>query len=190
MAEEEISAEFLDSLERRLEDCRNQFEQYFMGVRKRAPLQDRTSIQYAIRRASNQTISNTRLRFRFQQLVSKFNSYNSYWNRSLQQLEAGTHFRDRFKAKKAAASPPPPPTSSSKPKPKSGGVDDNHIDQVYNDFIQARKDLKQSTNVSKDKLADSIKKQMPALEQRYKGKDIKFKVVVEDGKAKLKATIK
>jgi hypothetical protein len=100
MAEQEdVTPEFLDSLERRLEDLRNQFEQHFLGVRKTAPLQDRTTVQYAIRKVSNYNIPNTRLRFRFQQLVSKFNAYNQYWNRTLTQIEEGRYSRDRFKMK-------------------------------------------------------------------------------------------
>ena len=57
--EEEVSADLLDSMERRLEDLRNQFEQYFMGARKRPPLQERTNIQFLVRRFSNFTINNT-----------------------------------------------------------------------------------------------------------------------------------
>ncbi len=193
MANEEINEEILSALEKRVDDLRNWFEQYFMGSRKRAPLQERTSVQYYIRRLSNINITNTRLRFRFQQIVAKFNAYNQHWNRTLQQIEAGTYFRDRFKANLRAQSDsmsepgrtPPPPRGKEK-----GGISDDHIDEVYNAFVEARKQLNQSTNVSKDKLAESIRKQAPAIQEKYKGKQVRFKVVVEDGKAKLKATLK
>ncbi len=195
MTEEEISPEILDSVEKRLEDLRNQFEQHFMGNRKVAPIQERTSVQYLIRRLSNYSSSNTRLRFRFQQIVSKFNSYNQYWNRTLQQIEAGTYFRSRFKAKlKAGAFDDPDSVHAQKkaaaPKKKAGGGIEDHIDQVHQEFVSAKKSLNQASNVSRDKIAQAIKKQMPALKERYKGKDVKFKVVVEGGKAKLKATVK
>jgi hypothetical protein len=195
MTEEEVSGELLESIERRTEDLRNVFEQYFMGTRKRPPLQDRTTIQFLIRRISNQNIPNTRLRFRFQQCVAKFNSYNQYWNRTLQQIESGTYFRDRFKQQLHSSVVDQAPDAAPKAKAAAGKKDaagglDAHIDQVHKAFVEARKQLKQSTNVSREKLAESIKKQMPALKERYKGKNVKFKVVVEGGKAKLKATIK
>jgi len=186
MATEEISPEILDSIEKRLEDLRNQFEQYFMGSRKVPPLQERTSVQYLIRRLSNYSIPNTRLRFRFQQITSKFNSYNQYWNRTLQQIEAGTYFRNRFKAKQRAAASTPPPPGADKPKAEKG----EDIDRLHKELMEARKSLNQSGNVSKEKLAQTIKQQMPALQERYKGKQVKFKVVVENGQAKLKATVK
>jgi hypothetical protein len=201
MAEqEEITPEFLDSLERRLEEVRNQFEQYFLGTRKTAPLQDRTTVQYAIRKISNYTIPNTRLRFRFQQLVSKFNAYNQYWNRTMTQIEEGRYFRDRFKARlhtgavdepAPAEKPAEKEKAGTKPSPlKSKGPGDDHVDQVYQDFLSARKKLNQSTNISRDKIAETIQKQLPELQKRYPGKEVRFKVVVEGDKVKLKATVK
>ncbi|HUT52115.1 MAG TPA: MXAN_5187 C-terminal domain-containing protein [bacterium] len=186
---EVLNEEILESLEKRVDDLRNQYEQYFMGARKRPPEQERTTVTFIIRRLANQNAPNTRLRFRFQQLTSKFNSYNQYWNRTLQQIESGTYFRDRFKqqmhagAAEEGAPPPPPPE-------KKAPVSDSHIDEVYKDFVAARKQLNQAGGVSKEKLAENIKKQAAALQEKYKGKQIKFKVVVEEGKAKLKATVK
>jgi len=190
---EVINEELLDRLEKQIDDLRNQFEQYFLGSRKKAPEQELTTVTYLIRRISNQTITQTRLRFRFNQLTSKFNSYNQYWNRTLQQIEAGTYFRNRFKDKIKAidASSPvaSPPPKAGKAEKKSG-LPDDHIDAVYNEFIAARKQCNQPGNISRDKLAETIQKQADALKDKYKGKEVRFKVVVENGQAKLKATIK
>lgn len=190
---EHISEELLESVEKRVDDLRNWFEQYFLGTRKRAPLQERTSLQYLIRRMSNQSITSTRLRFRFQQIVSKFNSYDQYWTRTMQKIETGTHFRDRFKAKLRAQedpAPPPPPPGAAKRASSKAGAGDKQVDQVYDEFIKARKQCNQGANISKEKLAETIKKQTAALQQKYKGKQVNFKVVVEGGQAKLKATLK
>ena len=188
---EKISEELLESLEKRVDDLRNWYEQYFLGTRKRAPEQERTSVQYLIRRLSNQTINQTRLRFRFQQIVAKYNSYEQYWNRTLQKIEAGTYFRDRFKAQMRAQEPPP---QAAKPRTKraskAAGGGGDHVDQVYNEFIEARKQCNQATNISREKMAETIKKQTATLQEKYKGKEVKFKVVVENGQAKLKATLK
>ena len=190
---EVINEELLDSLEKRIEDLRNQFEQYFLGARKRAPEQELTGVTYLIRRLSNQTITSTRLRFRFQQLMSKFNSYNQYWNRTLQQIEAGTYFRERFKQqmheREAAKNAPPPQPAPAKGKEK-GTIPEDHIDQVYKDFVAARQQCNLPVNVSRDKLAETIRKQTETLQAKYQGKEVRFKVVVENGQAKLKATVK
>ena len=188
---EVINEELLDRLEKQIDDLRNQFEQYFLGSRKKAPEQELTTGTFIIRRISNQTITQTRMRFRFQQLTSKFNSYNQYWNRTLQQIESGTYFRDRFKQKIKAIDKAEPVAPAPKPKAeKKSGIPDDHIDAVYKDFVAAREQCNQAGSISRDKLAETIQKQAEALKDKYKGKDVRFKVVVENGQAKLKATIK
>jgi len=190
---EVVNEEMLDRLEKQIDDLRNQFEQYFLGSRKKAPEQELTTVTFIIRRVSNQTINSTRMRFRFQQLTSKFNSYNQYWNRTLQQIEAGTYFRNRFKQKIKAIDAADPVAVSPKvaaKAAKNSGLPDDHIDAVYKDFIAAREQCNQPGNISREKLAETIQKQADALKDKYKGKDVRFKVVVENGQAKLKATIK
>ena len=188
---ETLNEELLDSLEKRVDDLRNQYEQYFMGARKRAPEQERTAVTFVLRRLANQGVPSTKLRFRFQQLTAKFNSYNQYWNRTLQQMEAGTYYRDKFKQQVHEAAVEKVKAPAAKPAGKDKGeVSEQHIDEVYQEFVAARKQLNQAGGVSKEKLAENIKKQAQALQEKYKGKQIKFKVVVEEGKAKLKATVK
>jgi hypothetical protein len=186
---EEVNDETLDRLEKRIEDLRNWYEQYFLGSRARAPEQEKTSVQYLIRRLANQHVTNTQLKFKLQQLVSKFNSYNQHWSRMMQKLESGTHRRDKFKKKLAGNTVPVTKPTPSRATVKTG-LPDDHIDEVYKAFVDAKKQLNQPSNISKEKLAATLKKQAPALQEKYKGRDVRFKVVVEDGKAKLKATLK
>src|SRR5262249_51687478 len=48
-------------------------------------------------------IRNTALRYRFATLQQKFGSYNSYWRRTLRQIENGTYTRNLFKIGRQAA---------------------------------------------------------------------------------------
>ncbi len=189
MAEQLVNEEIVANMEKRLDDLRLQFEQYFMGSRKRVPEQEKTSLQFQLRKLSNQNIPNTKLRFRFQQLVSKFNSYNQYWMRNLQKIEAGTYKRPKPEISSGTVDKVPgqkPP--SQKKGPSKGG--EAEVDKLHKELMEARRQLNQSTNVSKEKLEQTIKKQKPALQEKHKGKKVEFKVVVEDGKAKVKATLK
>lgn len=43
---------------------------------------------------------NTGARFRFQTLVQRFTSYQTYWNRILRQMEEGTYRRDVARAQR------------------------------------------------------------------------------------------
>jgi hypothetical protein len=195
---EELDNDTLDTLERRLEELRNQYEQFFLGSKRTPPEQQRTSVQYLIRRLANQQNPNYQIRFRFQQLVAKFNSYNQYWERIMHQIETGTYKRDVFKAALHSGQNPLEATKKgtakkapAKKEKDTGGMTEEKMDKLHSELVQARKSLNQSVEgLSKDKLQATIKKQLPELQKKHKGKKVDFKVVVEDGKAKLKATVK
>lgn len=191
---EVLDGENLDLLEKRIEELRMWYEQFFLGSRRTPPEQQKTSVQYLIRRLSNQQNPNYQIRFRFQQLVAKFNSYNQYWERIMHQIETGTYKRDLFKAAMhSGASPAAAEQKKGKGrKPgKEGGVSDQKVDKLYDEMVKARKSLNQSVEgLSKEKLHATIKKQLPKLQEKYKDKKVDFKVVVEGGQAKLKATVK
>ena len=197
---EKLDQETLDLLEKQMEQLRMLHEQYFLGSRRRPPDQERTAVIYLIRRLANQTTPNFAVRFRFTQIQSKFNSYNQYWNRVLQQIEAGTYRRDLFKAKlrrgelykemDGKASPGKEPGSDQTPPPGAGPALD-HIDHIYQDLVKARQSLNQPTaGITREKIAATLEKQLPALKEKYKGMQVEFKVVVENGQAKLKAVAK
>ncbi len=186
---EKIDDDLLSNLEQRIERLRADYDQYFMGQRKRAPLQEKTSVQFLIRRLSNQRVTNTRLNFRFQQLVAKFNSYNQKWERQMQAMEQGNMRRGAVRPTSKPSSTPSPPAGGNQEKGQKPKGDED-LDKLYKDYIEARKSCNQNANVSREKMEDSIKKQIPKIREKHQGKDVKFKVVVENGEAKLKATVK
>ncbi|OGP60619.1 MAG: hypothetical protein A2V67_14445 [Deltaproteobacteria bacterium RBG_13_61_14] len=191
---EKLDQETLDVLEKRMEEVRMLHEQYFLGFRRRPPDQERTSITYLIRRLANQTTPNFAVRFRFTQLQSKFNSYMQYWNRILQQIEAGTYKRDLFKAKLHSGELNQEKGDEAKPRPaekSDSGLPGDRVESLYQEFVKARQSLNQSTDaITREKIAATLQKQLPALKEKYKGKKVDFKVVVENGQAKLKAVAK
>jgi hypothetical protein len=99
---EEI-AEELDELSKRLERCKVLFEQYFLGIQKTAPTTLHTELERRFRRLTQLNIRNTALRFRFSTLTQKFGSYNTYWKRTLRQIENGTYIRDIARVGRKAA---------------------------------------------------------------------------------------
>ena len=87
-------AELLDDLQTRMDRCKVMFEQYFLGIQKTGPLQLQIELERRIRKLTQTHISNTGLRFRFTTLSQKFASYNTYWKRTLRQIENGSYIRD------------------------------------------------------------------------------------------------
>ena len=167
---------------------RKNYEQYFMGMLRIPREREFTRIQGLIRKLKNIYSPNTAVKFRLESLVSKFQSYQRYWMRIMREIEEGRYHRDKFKADmrvgKVDRSAPGRVQASDK-------KFDEDIEKLHKEYMMARLECNQNIDgLSKKKLKQSIQKSLPQLRQKYKGKDVKFRVVVEGGKAKLKAVPK
>lgn len=176
--------EELDILSRKLNQLKLAYEQYFLGSRPREPMRERDEVQKLVLVYSNTAIQNTALRFKFNSINSRYQAFKRQWTDTLRKMEAGTYQRHRFKAKlhgldggKSAAPSETPAT----PPP-------NSRDDIYAAYVEAREACGQSTaNLTQGKLDVILKKQEDALRKRYGDAEVNFRVVVENGKAKLKA---
>jgi len=145
---------------------------------------------------------NTALKFRVQSLQARFGSQRSHWDRVLQQIEDGTYKRDRFRIKllereqekgapgtdaKPGVVPGATPgdlKGAAKPAAKSAA-----IETLMQQFVVAKKQCKEATaGLTYEKFAKTITEQTSALKKQYNCKTVRFKVVVENGRPKLKAT--
>lgn len=94
--------EILDDLEQQLERCKVLYEQHFLGIQKMPPHQLHKRIERVILQFTQQRISNTALRFRFNNLSQKYGAYNTYWMRTMRQIEQGTYTRHIARAHRRA----------------------------------------------------------------------------------------
>jgi hypothetical protein len=92
--------EVLEGLEKLLERTKVMYEQYFMGIQKVAPMQLHRDVERKVRELTQQQIRNTGLRFRFTTLCQKFGAYNTYWKRTLREIEQGRYVRDLVRVKR------------------------------------------------------------------------------------------
>lgn len=86
--------QLLDELDGRIEALKILYEQYFLGLEKLEPLQDRQGVARIVRRVQTSQTKNTAIRFRLNSLNQRFLSYQNYWNRIVREIEAGTYHRD------------------------------------------------------------------------------------------------
>jgi hypothetical protein len=98
MSSSEIDAKITE-FEQRLDRLYRQYEQYFIGIEKRPPRNERRQVTRLFRELDNLPMIKTAVKFRFRSLVQRFNSYKSYWNRVERQIEQGTYHRDLARAK-------------------------------------------------------------------------------------------
>jgi hypothetical protein len=177
-----IQEEDLLVLERKLMQLKLDYERYFLGTRPREPVMLRGEVHKQITLLANTAIPNTALRFKFGSIVSRYQSFQRRWNETLRQIEQGTYSRHRFKAglheeERAAAAP-------AAPSGRRGG----DLDELYEAYVEARRSCGQSADLTPEALRKAIAQQESALRERFGGGSYRFKVVVEDGRARLKAS--
>lgn len=181
-------AEDFTKLEQMLADLVLRYDQYFTGLEKREPLSLRAEVEKAVRRYTGVPINNTMLKHKFTTLVGRFNTYREHWNRILRLMEEGRYSRDRFISdfhQRHRAAVPPAKAEAARPEP------DNEVERVYREYREARKRCNLPVDtVSRDHIRAAIEKNKPALKAKLGTGDLTFRVVVEDGKPKIKAGLR
>ncbi|MDD2310812.1 MAG: hypothetical protein PHH91_14650 [Desulfuromonadaceae bacterium] len=166
----------------------SRYEKYFIGLEKREPLQLLGEVEKLVRRYSGVPINNTMHKHRFTMLVARLNTYREHWNRILKLMEEGRYSRDRFisnlhlrqKDKPACREPDIPPAPV-----------DADLDRLVHELREARKACSlPDDKITRELIAATIERQRPALAAKLGTENFVFRVVVEDGKPKLKAGLR
>ena len=183
-------AEDLTLLEHQLKELITRYEQYFVGLEKREPLPLLAEVQKLSRRYANVPINNTMYKHKYNMLVARLNTYREHWNRILRLIEEGKYSRDRFirdlhlrqHVKKTVH--------------HEEGQEEHHkphhdpeIDRIFLELREARKACHLSVEkLNIEQVAATIEKSKAALVARLGSADLVFRVVIEDGKPKIKAS--
>ncbi len=175
----------LARLERQMTTLITRYEQYFIGLEKREPLQLLDEVEKLVRRHSGTTIGNTMLKHRFATLTARLSTYRERWNRTLRLMEEGKYSRDRFisdlRQRQRAA-----PTPSREEEARASR--ERELDRVFDELRQARTTCHMPVeSLTREMVAASIEKSRPALIAKLGTDDLHFRVVVENGKPKIKA---
>ena len=186
------TAEDMVVLDNKLKQLKFEYEQYFIGSRPREPVLTRGDVNKLVAKYSNLGIQNTALRFKFNNLCSRFFAMRRQWDETLRKIEAGTYERHVFKAKlherergieEEAPKPLAAATAPSRNETTAGGTD------LFDAYRAARQSCGEDVaGLSRAKLDQLVEKQRAAIQAKYGCHDVRFRVVVEDGKTKLKAT--
>lgn len=88
----------VSELEARVDRLRASYDQYFMGIEKLPPHVQIKDVERRLQDLRKIQIRNTALRFKFQTTLQKYNTYQSYWQRIVRQIEEGTYKRDLRRA--------------------------------------------------------------------------------------------
>ena len=181
-------AEDVILLDQKLNELITKYEQYFIGLEKREPLPLLGEVEKLVRRYSGVPINNTMYKHRFTMLVARLNTYREHWNRILKLMEEGRYSRDRFisdlhlrqKTRPERRQPDSPPAAA-----------ESDLDRLVHEFREARKACNMPVDkITRELVAATIEKQKPALAAKLGTDHLAFRVVIEDGKPKLKAGLR
>jgi hypothetical protein len=90
----------VNELETRVDRLRSLYDQYFMGIERVPPSVPHKDVDRRVQVLRREQIRNTGLRFRFQMIVQRYNTFQTYWMRICRQIEDGTYKRDVLRAKR------------------------------------------------------------------------------------------
>jgi len=174
--------EALDELDQDLKRLRIEYDQHFAGVLKRPPSLLQGRVQKVIQHFSGQPPRSTRQKFRFNQLNSRYQVFRQQWGRTLRQIEDGVYRPHRFRAILHEHEAEAPPAA---PAPKSR----NALDALYGALLRAKEKLGDGNAPDRAKLEDLVRRQTAEIRAKHGDAKIRFKVVTENGRAKVKATV-
>jgi len=277
----------LSDAEVQLSRIKHLYEQWFQGIERIEPQIPRKQFDRALHELRKVKPRNTALRFRFQTLIQRYTTLQTYWRRIGRQIEEGTYRRDLLRARRrreaareerqresgrrssnpleldpnedtnmdqliadasdrmdellkapepsskvatldleqsapkarpAVARQEEPPTarfgkpqsrrpalkreksnpaitpSRRAPPPitaRSKGPGEARMRQIYDSYVEAKRSNNERTDkIDYETVAKSLKKMVPKLDRKHKGKRVDFKVVVKDGKVGIKPVVK
>jgi hypothetical protein len=181
--------EDLQVLDAKVRQLRLDYEQYFLGSRPRVPSVLRGEVQKMIAYYANVPIQNTALRFRFNNLRARYFSFRRHWDETVRKIEDGSYERNVFKAnlhereraERRGGARGGPAAAAPEAVPGDGG-------RLFGEYLSARERCGLAGGVTADQFERQLRTQEAAIRDKTGCQSVRFRVVVEDGKAKLKAT--
>jgi t-SNARE complex subunit (syntaxin) len=183
----------LDKLEEDIRVLKNKYDQFFAGIQKMTPMQERRNIEVFLHELGKQKMRENARRFRFNQLLTRYNQYREMWARKMREREEGPlDFRRRNAAMNEPAAPPraQAPVTSPKADPYvklAAGSNGEEVKRLYAEIEQRHQELGRLPAITFEQLRQMVQKQSELVRSRYHVDVVGFRVDVVDGKVKLKA---
>jgi hypothetical protein len=206
--------ELIADVESRLDRLRALYDQYFMGFERLEPLVPRKEVDRRMYLLRKEHIRNTRLRFRFNMLVQRYNMFQAQWARVCRQIEEGTYRRQILRAKRrleessrsqhahatrtasnpslpASTAPASPPLPVESPATRSTHpITDERLNALYGDYMDRRRSAGDDTPaVSLEKMKRTVIETETRLRKTH-GREVDFRVEIIEGVAVLRPVLK
>lgn len=176
----------LDNLEARISELKVQYEQYFAGLMPFAPEKQHTEVKNQLRRLMRAPFRSSAMQFRLRGLESRFQTFNTYWQRVLKQKEEGTYSKDVFKAElheRIAVEEAQSRTAA--------GAARKNMEGLFHSYCQAlEKTSGKTQQLDYEKFKTSLMQRAKDFKERKGAKKVSFKVSIKDGRVSVQLIAK
>ena len=186
----------LDKLEEDIRKLKNKYDQFFNGIMKLPPSQERRNIEVYLHEMAKQKMRDNTRRFRFNTLLTRYNQFREMWARKTREREEGPlDFRRRQAALNAAPPPPPPPPAAPRvtsaradPYEKvAPGTNGEEIRKLYAQIETEHLKMGKLPPITIEQLGQMVQKQGEVVRSKFNVSSVAFRIETVDGKVKLKA---
>jgi hypothetical protein len=166
-------------LDKDLRDLIVSWDRFFAGDLRVPPHADHGRLSNRLRALSGKPNQRRAEQFRLEQLQHRFASYAANWERMLREREEG---RGRFGGSGTAVPPRPAAANA------GGGssVESTDGEPLYDQYVAAKREHGDEVSVDREKFERQLAEKRKKLQARL-GRDVRFEVMVDDGKVKLAA---
>jgi hypothetical protein len=189
----------LDKLEEDIRKLKNKYDQFFAGIQKFPPMHERRMLEVYIHELGKQKIRDNTRRFRYSQLLTRYNQLRELWGRRMREREEGPlDFRRRSALLNAPSEPPAskiapiqePRVTLPRADPYvrvATGANGDEIQRLYGDIEKEHLRLGKLPDITIEQFRTMVQKQSEFVREKYHVAVVAFRVDVVDGKVKLKA---
>jgi hypothetical protein len=187
----------LDKLEEDIRILKTRYDQFFLGIQKFPPTFERRNIEVQLFEIGKQKMRENARRFRYQQLLTRYNQFRELWGRKMREREEGPlDFKRRQAALETPAVAPPPPPPPEPRVTSNGaypyvkvmpGTNGEAIRRLYDEIQQEHLKMGKTSSVTVEQLTQMVEKQTEVVRTKYHVSAVAFRVETVDGKVKLKA---
>ncbi len=176
----------LAQLEAMLSALKHEYEQHFLGYSPYAPDKLHRDVKQLIRRLRKAPFKNSQMTYNLRTLENRYNTFNTYWQRTQRERENGTYHRDVFKANMRERHQKEDAEAGT----QKGKVNSSmqHLFDSYRTALEKQSGTKQ--NIDFDKFKKSLVQRAKDFKAKNGNQKMSFQVVVKDGRVTLQAKAK
>ncbi len=179
----------IKKLKAEMERLKFEYNQFFAGNRKAPPLKERAEFEKKLKELSKRKFFTHGPKYMIETLLASYHTYCSLWEKIMREIEEGRYVRGKGWVGKGEILEEPPPVSLKEPaKKKEVKRDEENFSKVYEEYCELKRTIEGVENqVDRAKFLKQLEETEKKLKMEKGYKKVEFRVVVEDGKPKIKA---